>query len=419
MFAAGARRVWPALLFLPLLLPVLPGRLPGAPPAGEARLHRALAGLVTNGGVAVGGAPGAAPAFVYGEGVYTPASIIKLATALAAFRQLGPDYRFRTEVYRSGQGNLFVKGYGDPFLISEEWHLIAAELAAKGIWRRPLRNLFLDRSAFHGDLRVDGAADSTNPYDARLGALISNFNTIFVHVAPGGVVTSAEAQTPLTPSAVEMAESLPAGRHRINFSRRPGAGLRYSGELALEIFRLAGARFEGNVRGRRVPAGLEPVLVHRSSRPLTAVVRGMLEFSNNFVANQIILVLALEKHGTPARFSDGVALVAEYVRSLLPPAEGQLRLVEGSGLSRKNRIGLSAMLRVVEAFRPWQGLLKPYGRQPWIAPAKTGTLGGVYTLAGFLPGRPGARRAFVIMLNQPRNTRRAVFLRIATSFAHR
>jgi D-alanyl-D-alanine carboxypeptidase len=67
------------------------------------------------------------------------------------------------------------------------------------------------------------------------------------------------------------------------------------------------------------------------------------------------------------------------------------------------------MLRITDAFHPWAGLLQPYGRPPDQVPAKTGSLAGVSTLAGFLPAPPGSRRTFVIILNQERNTRDAVF----------
>src|SRR3970282_313260 len=94
-------------------------------------------------------------------------------------------------------------------------------------------------------------------------------------------------------------------------------------------------------------------------------------------------------------------------------------LIEGSGLSRQNHIGLTAMLRVVDAFHPWAELLQPYGKAPLTLPAKTGTLSGVYTLAGFLPAPAGVRRPFVIMLNQPRHTRGAVLRRLVRAYAGR
>lgn len=385
----------------------------GAPPPSP--LERDLSRLVRRGGVAVGGPGG--PAFIYGRGRFIPASIIKLATALAAFHYLGADYRFKTEFYLDSRRNLIVRGLGDPIMVSEEWAAIADELAAQGVFARPLGNLVLDESAFSADVEVDGATNSDNPYDARLGALVTNFNTIFVRVAPNAQVESAEEQTPLTPLAVRLARGLPPGEHRINLSQEPRNSLRYTGELAEVFLRRAGARFEGTITEGKTPAGLKPAWVHRSAHPLREVVRRMMEFSNNYIANQVVMTMGREMRGGPAGLAKGMALVSEYLRERIGLPADAFSLVEGSGLSPRNRITLAAMLRIVEAFRPWRDLLRTYGRPPRRALAKTGTLTGVYTLAGFLPGEGGRPLPFVIMLNQPRNTRGKVFARLARHFA--
>ncbi len=392
------------------------GRPPGAPL--PAALEAALARLIVHGGVAVGGQDGRQHR-AYRSGVYVPASIVKLATALAAFHRLGPEFRFKTEFYRDGADNLIVRGFGDPMLISEEWALIARELAGRGALSAPFRHLIVDASAFARGLAVDGAGGSFNPYDARLGALVTNFNTVFVRVDAKGRVASAEPQTPLTPLALEFAKGLPPGEHRINFSRQSRDSLRYTGELAQAFLRAAGGRFRGRIVFGARPPGLRPILVHRSSRTLRDAVGAMMEYSNNFIANQLLLAMALAEGGEPATLARGAALVRGYLTDRLRLNAADFRLVEGSGISSRNRVRLGAMLRIVEAFRPWRELLRPYGKAPLKSLAKTGTLTGVYTLAGFLPGRPGRERAFVIMLNQPRNTRGAVHHAIAHHYGRR
>ncbi|MCZ6730774.1 MAG: D-alanyl-D-alanine carboxypeptidase [SAR324 cluster bacterium] len=400
------------LLLAALTLPV------GSPRAAsqeDKALREALRGLIQEGGAAVGGITRGP--FLHAAGIYVPASIIKLATAMAAFHELGPDYRFKTEFYRDGKSNLYVRGYGDPFLVSEEWALIARELADAGVFAEAVADLIMDESAFAPGLSIDGATDSLNPYDARQGALVSNFNTIHVEVLPGGKVRTAEAQTPLTPLAARMAHGLPPGKHRINFSQNDPHGLRYSGELAAAFFRKAGATLQGRITAGTVPPGLAPVWVHRSSRNLQEGVRGMMKFSNNYIANQIVLAMGLEKHGAPARMEAGVALMRNFLRDRIGLNDGEYHLEEGSGISRLNRISLGGMLKIVESFRPWMHLLRKYGKPPLQSLAKTGTLTGVYTLAGFLPGAVDQRRPFVIMLNQSRNTRGAVYRRLARRFA--
>jgi D-alanyl-D-alanine carboxypeptidase/D-alanyl-D-alanine-endopeptidase (penicillin-binding protein 4) len=235
---------------------------------------------------------------------------------------------------------------------------------------------------------------------------VSNFNTVQVEVGRDGQVSPGEPQTPLTPLARELTRGLAAGLHRINLSRRPGMGARYSAELAAAIFEQAGARILGHPRVGPVPPGAALVLAHRSTRGVLEAVRGMLEFSNNVVANQLLLTLALERHGAPARLKDGVAILREFLARRVGLEPREFLLVEGSGLSRSNRIGLVAMVKVVDAFYPWRELLPSHGPEGVFA--KTGTLEGVSSLAGFLPAPEGSRRAFAILLNQPRNTRDAV-----------
>ncbi|MBI3992109.1 MAG: D-alanyl-D-alanine carboxypeptidase [Candidatus Lambdaproteobacteria bacterium] len=385
------------------------------PPAAQTALRKALAPLIERGGVAVG--YDGDVVFVHGPGVYVPASILKLATAQAAFARLGPDYRFRTAFYLDAARNLIVKGYGDPFLVSEEWQLIGRALDAVGAFRQPLGDLVLDDAAVDADVTVDGVGDSTNPYDARLGALVVNFNTINVHVGPRGDVTSAEPQTPLTPLARELGRHLPRGEQRINLSQDAGNAARYAGELVRALLEQAGATFRGDTRRGHAPQGLTPLLVHRSSRALPEVVQGMLQYSNNFIANQLVLGLALEHGGEPARLDAGVAVLRAAIAQHLQLGPPALVLAEGSGISRRNRADLLAMLRLVDGFHPWQHLLREFGPPGRGVPGKTGNLQDVYTLAGFLPAEPPHRRPFVVMLNQRRNTRDAVFEALYDTFA--
>ncbi len=387
-------------------------------------LRKRLDALLQRGGVIVG--ENGRTVFTYRSdsgprpASYVPASILKIATALAALHYLGPDYRFRTEVYRQGN-RLYLKGYGDPLLVSEEWRLIAGELRELGQFSSPLGALVLDDTAFAGTLNVDGAVNSLNPYDAPLGALVSNFNTIFLTVAPNGKVTSAEPQTPLTGIGRRLGRGLSPGKHRFNLSARGISGLAHTGELARAIFEEEGARFTARPRPGKAPAGLAPILVHRSSHDLRKVVADLMEFSNNYIANQLVLILALEKtmkrKGEPVKFTEGVELLRRYLREEQGLRPEQFHLEEGSGLSRRNRITLEAMLTLTDAFYPWRHLLTPRGKEPFRLPAKTGSLRGVYTLAGYLPAPPGTRRPFVVMLNQRRHTRGAVVREVWKAFA--
>ena len=157
-----------------------------------------------------------------------------------------------------------------------------------------------------------------------------------------------------------------------------------------------------------MPAQASLIHVHYSIKEMQETISDMLKYSNNFIANQLVLAVADKRAGRPASLVKGMV----YMRACLAKEgfdESKLQWVEGSGLSRDNRVQLRAMLEIMELFYDWRHLLPQYGKPPWQALAKTGTLNGVYNLAGFLPASPKHARPFVIMLNQTRHNREAVF----------
>src|SRR5262249_19817077 len=93
---------------------------------------------------------------------FMPASTLKVETSLTALNILGPDYRYKTDFFLDNAGNLYVKGYGDPFLVSEELALIAAQLKSHGL--KDVKNMILDGSFFGPDVQVPGLAATLNPY---------------------------------------------------------------------------------------------------------------------------------------------------------------------------------------------------------------------------------------------------------------
>ncbi len=136
---------------------------------------------------------------------HVPASTLKLLTALCAIHYLGPSYRFKTEFYTDTDSNHKIKGYGDPLLISEVWQEIAHGLPKKV---RGFKDLLLDDTYFSQPVIIPGRNHSTNPYDAPVGALCANFNTVFFDRDKQGRIVPAEAQTPLIPYARKKIRSL-------------------------------------------------------------------------------------------------------------------------------------------------------------------------------------------------------------------
>lgn len=210
---------------------------------------------------------------------FVPASVAKIVTAWLAMEGLGGDYRFETRFYLDGKQVLYIRGGGDPFLISEELAQLASELVA-AIGKKPLSGIVLDASYYPSDIRMPGIEDTDEAYDALNSALAVNFNTIHA-VRKGRIVRSAEVQTPITPLAISQFRARgPKGRGRISLTQNPAVGLQYAGELIAAFIARAGGSIEGKIKTGAVPEGLQPVYVHRQSRPLSKVLAGLLLGSN-------------------------------------------------------------------------------------------------------------------------------------------
>ena len=321
-----------------------------------------------------------------------PASILKIATAAAALHYLEPTHRFATEFRLSPEHDLYVVGRGDPYLVSEELELVAHQLRSKGLNR--VRHLYMDDRYFQPNLVLHGTKRSINPYDAYNGALCVNFNTVFVRITQDGRVQSAEPQTPLTNLAREIAlKSGQRGEVRINLSESPEKCLQYAGELIKAFLEMRSIRVQGKVaKAKRDPADFHCLYLHRSSRDLEETSREMFKYSNNFIANQIFLSMGAERYGPPATVEKSQRVMADFFGVLGLP---RLKVEEGSGLSRRNRITATQMVAVLDHFRPYRDLLPHEGRA-WF---KTGTLSDVKSMAGYLGEDLYSPLSFVIILN--------------------
>ena len=363
-------------------------------------LDRRLRSCVQNGGIVAADSGRLLYSHRGGE-PFCPASTIKLATALMAFHELGASYRFKTAFYLRAAKDLIIRGYGDPFLVSEEWEIIVARLIETGRLPGELRDILLDSSSFSPDLRIPGVGNSLNPYDARNGALATNFNTVHVRVSKEGKISSAELQTPLTALAHRVAKDLPAGRHRINLSLDRDTALTYVGEIARAFLANAGYVFTGKIREGRAGPEDQLIYTHYNSRSLNDVIAAMMLYSSNYIANQLLLSAGLEKAGEPATLEKGLTIFRDFLFHKLGISGSDFLLVEGSGISRQNRITPLALLHVLRAFYPYRHLLTLDENTG--ALVKTGTLRGVYSMGGYLKvDRP---LCFVIILNQKKNTR--------------
>ena len=374
--------MWPSLLFLVFLLLSAPA-LAGA--------KETVASLTPAGLVFVVDSAGNELVAQNADEPFVPASVTKIVTAWLALQVLGPDYRFQTRFYLDKNRVLYVRGGGDPFLVSEELALLAPQLVA-AIGKEPIKGIVLDASYYPASIRIPGIEDSKESYDALNSALAVNFNTINA-IRNGNSVRSAESQTPITPLAISQFRARgPKGRGRISLSQDPAVSLKYAGELIAAFIGQAGGTVKGPISTGSVPKGLEPIYVHQQSRTLSEILVLLLMASNNYIANQVFLEIGGQRKGGPVSLEKSLQ-VANEILAANGLAEAIL-LEEGSGISRGNRFTARGLAKVLDLFAPHANLLR--GHDGGLN--KTGTLDGVRTLAGYANTSTHGQVRFVISL---------------------
>ncbi len=257
-----------------------------------------------------------------------PASTMKLLTTFAALATLGPDYRWHTRVYATRplqegrlQGDLVVRGEGDPSLVIERWWLLIERLRALGL-REIDGDLVLDRTRYGGATESGPAFDSNDlrPYNVPPDALLINFRAQSFEFLPdpaagvAHVVATPRLDGVKVPTQVALRKG-PCGdwksQLRADFSA--AAAPRFHGGYAAScgprtwyvsrlgaddyalasfraLWRASGGSFRGKVRAGRVGAQ-DILLAEQESRPLAEVIRDINKNSNNVMARQLFLTL--------------------------------------------------------------------------------------------------------------------------------
>jgi D-alanyl-D-alanine carboxypeptidase/D-alanyl-D-alanine-endopeptidase (penicillin-binding protein 4) len=374
--------MWSRLLALALLL---------LPTPALAGVKEDVAALAPSGLVLVMDAAGNELVAQNIDKPFVPASVTKIVTAWLAMEVLGGDYRFETRFYLDDKRKLYVRGGGDPFLISEELAPLATELVA-AIGTKPITGIVLDASYYPSNLRVPGIVNTDEAYNALNSALAVNFNTVNA-VRSGNKVRSAETQTPITPLAITQFRLRgPNGKGRISLSQDPTVSLQYAGELIAAFIARAGGSVKGKISTGTVPAGLKPVYVHQQSRTLSQILVELLRASYNYIANQVFLEIGAHRLGGPVSLQKSLRVANEMLAA--HGLADAIHLEEGSGISRDNRFTARGLAKVLELFAPHANLLR--GRDGGMN--KTGSLDGVRTLAGYANTSSHGQVRFVIAL---------------------
>lgn len=383
-----------------------------------------------------------------------PASNVKLFTSAAALARLGPEHRFETEFYvdgkstaRPGPTTLYVRGKGDPTLVTERLWSIAGELAQAGVAK--IGDIVLDDGYFDGE-RVGPGYDQEvgdRAYLAPTGALSLNFNAVEVRVGPGPrararglvavepasdffvienrtVTVARRARRQVVPAShaagarqkIVVSGRVPLGSRPQSFWRRIDDPPRYFGYTLRKLLAMHGVKATGKVRLGAVPADAK--LVHvAQSEPLSEVVRRLNKSSNNFTAEQILKTLGAEVKGAPGTWAKGIAATEELLAELGLP-RGSYLMRNGSGLNDANRFSARQMVTLLRAMWGRFPLMAEFvaslpvaGRDGTIRRrfgeseaagrlrAKTGTLDNVVSLAGFVETAAGEPLAFAVFAN--------------------
>ncbi len=342
-----------------------------------------------------------------------PASIVKIPLSQVALTTFGEDFRFETHFYSNANGDLLIRGLGDPFLVSEEIAIIATTLASRGL--EAVRRVVVDDSAFEANPNLPLEAGADDPYAARNSALAVNFNTVNLSWDSAGQLISAEQQTPLTPVARGLGARLSRGEtQRINLGEDPEIGLQQVQQLFMYFLEESGITvMETGFYHEPISDEWTLLYAHQSSRSLSENLEGMLRYSNNFIANQLFMTLGANADGYPATSERARNTLRTKLAALYGEGFGsdpqKLLMIEGSGLARSQRASAAGMMRILERFTPFANLLTETNG----ALRKSGTLTGVYNYAGYISGSDGLY-PFVILTNQSVNNRDEI-LRLLTN----
>lgn len=390
-----------------------------------------------------------------------PASTMKLLTAATALHSLGPAYRFPTWVMVDGEvdangvldGNLYIKGQGDPSMVSERMWRMALDVRLRGI-KEIKGNVIFDDSYFQDGTLIPGWTEEEDldegpTYFPPLGALSVNYNIAALVVRPGAAagqpaVVEFESPTPAVALEGSMSTGSTRSRYWVDLDREVDPDTHVatftikgnipSDEGAKTVYRALsdplanyigtfspilkgqGIKVKGAFKGGTTPDKAR-VLVTEYSDPLVDILAQMNKKSNNFMAEQVLRCVGAEKYGLPGTTEKGLRAVQEYLGSagVKPDAA---TLVNGSGLSRGVTLRPSALTSVLEEMYndPEVGpefvtTLSVGGRDGTLAyrfredgmegrmRGKTGTLNGVSTLAGYVRAADGEVYAFAFLAN--------------------
>lgn len=383
-----------------------------------------------------------------------PASVAKLLTTLVALDVLGPAYTWKTEVYLVGElndgvldGDLLLKGYGDPWLVTERVWQMLREIRQRGI-RRITGDLLIDDSYFnvpqHDPAKFD--REPLRAYNVAPNALLMNFKVVRYYFEPDldSATVDIRVDPPLENLRVEnklrivpgrcrgfqrgititpnhavdhmvMSGEFPSGCNSYEMGRTALSHNQFAFGLFKSIWQESGGEFSGSYWNVIRPEKARPFFVF-SSWSLADVITKVNKHSNNVMARQLLFTLAAEEFAVPGTEEGGRLVVAKWLQDRqFDPTE--LILDNGAGLSRESRISAEFLGEILRY--AWESPFMPeflsslsvsgldgtlarrFRDDPLTGKAhiKTGRLDNVAAIAGYLQARSGNRYVVVALQN--------------------
>ncbi|MBO3276577.1 D-alanyl-D-alanine carboxypeptidase/D-alanyl-D-alanine endopeptidase [Pseudomonas schmalbachii] len=399
------------------------------------------------------------PTYFNSDVSVNPASTMKLFTTYAALEMLGPTYQWKTEFYTDGQlkngvlnGNLYLKGGGDPKLNLERLWLLMRDLRANGV-QKVTGDLVLDRGYFNApQLPVfnDDGGDDNKPFLVGPDSLLVNLKSVRLVVRSDAGKATVLMDPPLANVRIEnqIKVTAPATcpswpKLRFNpVTQFDGANLVATGQIpqgcsaqtymslldhptytagaVRGIWQELGGSILGKDRQGNVPKSA--TLVARAFSPdVVEIIRDINKYSNNTMARQLFLSIGAQNR-TSADANDGQA-AQRAIRQWLARKgiiASHLVMENGSGLSRDERVSAREMAAMLQAawHSPYSAefvsslpivamdgtMRKRLRSTPMAGEAhvKTGTLNTVRALAGFSRDATGNNWVVVAILNSNR-----------------
>lgn len=384
-----------------------------------------------------------------------PASTQKVFTALASKLVLGDQFQFETSVLTNGtiqhgvlNGDLIVKFTGDPDLTSGQLYNLLAQVKKQNI-NQINGNLILDTSVFASHDRgigwiwndltmcfnsppaaanIDSNCFSVN-LDANqpIGADVKfNVPTQFPIQVFGSVKVVGSDEAPYCQLDVVVHDN---NRYQIKgciARQNKPFGLSfavqdpdsYAAAIVQRQLNRVGIQFNGQVQMPHQPQK-GTILAQHLSKPLPDLLKKMMKKSDNQIADSLFRTVAYHTYKRPASFQLGAMALKRVLSTQAGVKFGHTIVADGSGLSRHNLIDPNTMLQALEYMAKNENTLHLMdtfpiagvdgtisGRGGLIqAPlvknvlAKTGSLKGVYNLAGFMTNARGEKVAFVQFIN--------------------